>query len=55
MRIFSSICAFIFMAAAMIALLVMHDPTFSIACCAMSGLCRLDAEMEEWRKNDKRL
>lgn len=27
-----------------VAALILHDPTFSLACCAMAGVYRLDSE-----------
>lgn len=53
MRVFSGIFSCIFLIAAIVAL-CMHDPVFSLACCAMSGLCRLDAEIETLKHGGKK-
>lgn len=52
MKTFSVISSIAFLIAALIALW-MHDTAFSIACCAMSGLCRLDAQLEELKKKEE--
>lgn len=52
MKTFSSISSIFFLIAAVVAIW-MHDTAFSIACCAMSGLCRLDAQLEELKKKEK--
>lgn len=36
-----------FLVVALLEFLVLHDYAASIACCAMSGVCRLDAKLEE--------
>lgn len=53
MKIFCGIFAGIFLIAAIVALWMHYDPAFSIACCAMSGLCRLDAEIEALKHGGK--
>lgn len=53
MKAINLIISTIFLIAAGIAIW-MHDPTFSIACCAMSGLCRLDAQFEELKERSKK-
>lgn len=53
MKIFCGISSGIFLIAAIVALW-MRDPVFSIACCAMSGLCRLDAEIETLKHGGKK-
>lgn len=53
MKVFSGIFSCIFLIAAMLGLW-MHDPAFSLACCAMSGLCRLDAQFEELKEEKKK-
>lgn len=53
MKALSFISSIIFLIAAAIAIW-MHDPAFSMACCAMSGLCRLDAQLEELKEEKKK-
>lgn len=53
MKVFSFVCSIAFLIAAVIAIW-MHDQAFSIACCAMSGLCRLDAQFEELKEEKKK-
>lgn len=52
MKTFSSISSIIFLIAAVIAIWMHHDIAFSMACCAMSGLCRLDAQLEELKEKE---
>lgn len=52
MRTFNYVSSIIFIIAAVIAIW-MNDPAFSMACCAMSGLCRLDAQLEELKKKEE--
>ena len=52
MRTFSYVSSIVFIIAAVVAIW-MHDPAFSMACCAMSGLCRLDAQLEELKDKEK--
>ena len=52
MKTFSAISSIVYIVAALIALW-MHDAAFSIACCAMSGLCRLDAQLEDLKKKEE--
>lgn len=54
MKVFSGIFSGIFLIAAILALWMHQDPAFSIACCAMSGLCRLDAQFEELKEEKKK-
>jgi hypothetical protein len=52
MKTFSAISSIVFLIAAVVAIW-MHDTAFSIGCCAMSGLCRLDAQLEELKEEQK--
>lgn len=52
MRTLNSISSLVFLIAAAIAIW-MHDPALSMACSAMSGLCRLDAQLEELKKEEE--
>lgn len=53
MRAFCFFISTVFLIAAGVAIW-MHDPAFSIACCAMSGICRLDAQLEELKEEGKK-
>lgn len=53
MKNFSLVCSIVFLIAAGIAVW-MDDLAFALACCAMSGLCRLDAQFEEFKKEKKK-
>lgn len=53
MKVLSSICSIAFLIAAFVAVW-MDDLAFALACCAMSGLCRLDAQFEEFKKEKKK-
>lgn len=53
MKVFSFACSIVFLIAAVIAVW-MDDLAFAVACCAMSGLCRLDAQFEEFKKEKKK-
>ena len=52
MKVFSFVCSIGFLIGAVLAFW-MHDLAFSVACCAMSGLCRLDAQFEELKEEKK--
>ena len=46
MRKLDIISSIFFLGAALLEVLVLHEYGGAIACCAMSGVCRLDAKLE---------
>lgn len=46
MRKLDIISSIFFLVVALLEFLVLHDYVASIACCAMSGVCRLDAKLK---------
>lgn len=53
MKVFSFVSSIVFLIAAFVAVW-MNDLAFALACCAMSGLCKLDAQFEEFKKEKKK-
>lgn len=46
MKNLDNVLSVFYLGVAILELLVLHDPAFAIACCAMSGVHRLDAKLE---------